>query len=148
MPAAQLRTVDQVVVHQRRRVHQLDRHRRAREALLAPLRVRRPARRFGRQHYQQWAQALAARAHRRIGVRRERLSRPRRDQLQVALRAVHSLAQLLAAAVHDRVDALHAFLRARRPGAIQRVHRVSPPDIAPPGTVPAWIATIPPASST
>jgi len=148
MPATQLRTVDQIVVHQRRRMHQLDSDRSAYEPFLALLRARGPAGRLCREHDKQRSQSLAAGAHRRIGVRRQRLASARRDQLEVALGAPHALAQLLAATAHDRVDALHAFRRARRPGAVQRVHPASPPGIAPAGTVPAWIATIPPASST
>ena len=60
VPAPQLGAVDQVVVHERRRVHELDRHGRAHQALLALVGVRRAARRLGGEHDQQRAQALAA----------------------------------------------------------------------------------------
>ncbi len=59
MPAAQLGTVDQVVVDERGGVHELDRHRGAHELLLARPRGRRAPGGLGGEQHEQRAQALA-----------------------------------------------------------------------------------------
>ena len=109
MPAAQLRAVDQVIVHERRRMDELDRDRGAHEAFLAVGRVRRrPPGRLGGEHHQQRAQSLAARDHGRVRVPRERRAGLRGHALEVALGVGHARAQLGTAALHDRVEPLDA----------------------------------------
>ncbi len=72
MAAAQQGAVDQVVVDERRGVHELDRDGRAHEPLLALGCRRRPAGRLGGEHDEQRAQALAAGEDRGVGVRGQR----------------------------------------------------------------------------
>ncbi len=111
MAAAQQRAVDQVVVDERRRVHELDRDGRAHEALLSVGRLRRPAGGLRGEHDEQRAQALAAGEHGGVGVGGERRAGLRGHPLEVALGALHALSQAVAAAAHDRVesvDLLHA----------------------------------------
>ncbi len=60
MPPPQLGAVDQVVVHERRRVHELDRDGSAHEPLLALALSAAVPRRLGGEHHEQRAQALAA----------------------------------------------------------------------------------------
>ena len=104
-----------------------------------------PPRRLGREHDEQRAQPLAAGDDRGVRVRGERRAGLRGHPLQVELGARHPLAQLRAAAAHDRVEPVHA----RRVGPARRsrwrttvlIMHLSA------GTVPAWIATMPPAVS-
>ena len=138
-PAAQLSAVDEVVVHERRRVHQLDRDGGAREALLALGARRRAARGFGGEDDEQRAQALAAGDDRRICVRGQRRARRGGDALEVKLGARHALAQPRPAAMHDRLEPLDADRCSARSAAHRAHHAHSR------ATVPAWIATIPPA---
>ena len=85
--APQLGAVDQVVVDERRRVHELDRHGRAHQALLAVRVCGGPARRLGREHDQQRPQPLAAGHDRGVGVGCERRAGLRGHALEVALGA-------------------------------------------------------------
>ena len=87
--AAQLRAVDQIVVDERRRVDQLDRHGRAHEALLAVGAGGRPPGRLGGEHDQQRAQALAAGRDVAFACQASGAPAPRGDALEVALRARH-----------------------------------------------------------
>jgi len=141
MPAAQASAVDEVVVHERGRVHQLDRHGGAHEPLLPPNRARRTARGLGRHQHQQRTQALSACPDRGAGMARERLARARGHALEVKLGAGHALAQLRPAAAHDRLHPVN--VRAARGRASSRARHGAP---AP--TVPTWIEMMLPAMST
>ena len=94
MSPPQLGSVDQIVVHQRRRVHQLDGDGRTQEAFIAIGSTERPtriwiARGFGGKQDEQRAQPLTASCDRRVRVERERSARTRGHTLQIELGASH-----------------------------------------------------------
>ena len=96
MTSPQLGAVDQIVVHERGRVHELDGDGCAQQPLLALAGMRRPARRLGGQHDKQRAQPLAAGDDRGVRQRGQRRAGLRCHLLQMELRASHALAQLVA----------------------------------------------------
>ncbi len=139
MPAPQLCTVDHVVVNQRCRVHQLDRDRGSHQALILGARVTRSGR---REHDQQGPQALASGEHRGGGVHRQRGARLASHPLEVLLGAHHPLTQHRPAAAHDLRYGLVVLRRLRLCGAAHCMN-----DEPSGGTVPAWMAMMPPAVS-
>jgi hypothetical protein len=141
-PTPQPRTVDQVVVDERRRVDELHSDGRSHEPCLALEGVRGSAGRLGRENHEQRAQPLAARHDRGVRMGCQRRAGLRCDLLEVQLGAGHALAERAAAAAHDRVEPVHAPLRSDGSRAAHCAHHALSA-----GTVPAWIATIPPAVS-
>ncbi len=163
---AQLSAVDHIVVHERRRVDELDRDSRADQALVSRVGIERGAvprrggsRKIGRgwrekiragglggEYDEQRTQPLAAGHDRRVGVLGERSTRGGHHTLQVQLDASHPLAQLLAAVVNECLECICIPGRAGG-GVLSGV--VTHPGAHTPsiGTVPKWITTMPPAVS-
>src|ERR1019366_6357098 len=91
-------------------------------------------------HHEQRAQALAGWDDRGVGMGCQRNPGLRGDPLEVALGARHPLTQARAAATDDRVESVQLLPGVWCPCAAHRAHHAPCA-----GTVPARIATIPPA---